>query len=46
MLTFFLTPNVSLLQLLIFMAVVDLFEEMTIRPSIVAKIFADVETSK
>jgi len=37
---FFITPALSFLQLLIFMAIVDLLEEMTIRPAIVAGIFA------
>jgi hypothetical protein len=37
---FFITPALSFLQLLICMAIVDLFEEMTIRPGIVGRIFA------
>jgi hypothetical protein len=36
---FFTAPALSFLQLLIFMAIVDWFEEMILRPRIVGRIF-------
>lgn len=44
--TFILSPVFSWLQLIIYMACVDLLEEMTLRPRIVAKIFDEEDKAE
>ncbi len=42
-LTFFVTAYFSWMQIVVFMALIDMLEEMSVRPSIVATLFRDAE---